>query len=328
MAETNRKSPAITEEKAIELFKTMTDIRVFEEEVYRLYQEGALTGMSPHLYIGEEAIAAGVIANLWPEDYIISTHRGHGHCLAKGATMDRMLAELMGKETGYCKGRGGSMHIADVKTGNLGANGIVGAGLPIACGAAYSAKYRNSNQITVCFFGDAASNQGTFHEALNFSAGYNLPVLWVCENNRYGLSTPIELTCPTEHVCIKADGYCIENKCVDGMDIEKVYAAAKRVVDIVRSEYRPYFLEFETYRYFGHGASDNRSYRTREEENAWWKRCPIKLFKKKLVKKYGFEESEIEKVEQESKTQMEQAIEFARQSPDPDIGTVLENVYA
>ena len=208
------------------LYRQMVRIRLFEEKTHELYKSAKLTGMSPHLCIGEEASAAGVISTLNVDDYILSTHRGHGHCLAKGAQMGKMYAELFGKETGYCHGRGGSMHIADVSMGNLGANGIVGAGLPIAVGAGLSIRKRGTKQVVVCFFGDAATNQGAFHEAMNMSKAFRLPIVWACENNLYGLSTPIDKVSATSTLSDRAKGYGMAGFSVDGMDVEAVRAVA------------------------------------------------------------------------------------------------------
>ena len=314
-------------QEALLLYKSMFRIRRFEETCHELYLAGKIQGMSPHLYIGEETIAASICFFLKKEDYIVSTHRGHGHCLAKGASMDRMLAEIMGKETGYCRGRGGSMHIADVKTGNLGANGIVGAGLPIAVGAAFSIFYRGADQISVCFFGDAASNQGTFHEAVNMAAVMKLPVLFVCENNQYGLSTRIKQTCPTPHVSDKAKGYGIEHTTVDGMDPEICFSAAKTVVDYVRKQRKPYLIEFVSYRFLGHGASDNRSYRTREEEAEWVKKCPVKNLRDKLQSSYKIELDEIENLEKGIEEEVAAALKFAEESPVPSTSEVFQNIF-
>lgn len=317
----------IKAEEMLELYKSMLRIRRFEETCHELYLHKKIPGMSPHLYIGEEAAAASVCLFLRKDDYIVSTHRGHGHCLAKGAAMDRMLAEIMGKETGYCKGRGGSMHIADVSTGNLGANGIVGAGLPIAVGAGFSIYCRGTDQISVCFFGDAASNQGTFHEAVNMAAAMNLPVLFVCENNKYGLSTSIKKTCPTPNVSDKAHGYCIEHATVDGMDPEASLLAAKEAVEYVRKERKPYLIEFDTYRFLGHGASDNRSYRTKEEEAEWLLKCPIKNFKEKIQDAYNLSADAVRKVEIEVDEELKAALKFAEESPQPDPKDVFENIF-
>ncbi len=313
---------------ALRLYASMLRIRRFETACHELYLKARIPGMSPHLYIGEEAVAACVSFFLERDDYIVSNHRGHGHCLGKGAAMDRMLAEIMGKATGYCRGRGGSMHIADVTLGNLGANGIVGAGLPIAVGAAFSIAYRGTSQIAVCYFGDAASNQGTFHEAVNMAAAMKLPVLFVCENNQYGLSTHIARTCPTDCVSDKAHGYGIEHATVDGMDTEASFLAAKNAVAYVRDERKPCLVEFVTYRFLGHGASDNRSYRTREEEEQWKKRSPVEAFRARLAEAYGVAAAEIEAAEKAVEDELAHALDFAEKSPEPDPAEALEDIFS
>jgi TPP-dependent pyruvate/acetoin dehydrogenase alpha subunit len=325
-----RKTPAalpMTPETAFSVYRTMVRIRRFETSGHELYLGGKIPGMSPHLYIGEEAVASSISHFLTKEDYIVSNHRGHGHILAKGASMDRMLAEIQGKSTGYCRGRGGSMHIADVSLNNLGANGIVAAGIPIAVGAALSIVYRGTDQISVVYFGDAASNQGAFHEAVNMAAAMKLPVLLVCENNQYGLSTSIKTTNPTAQISDKAHGYGIEHATVDGMDLEIAFAGAKIAVEYVRRERRPYLIEFDTYRFLGHGASDNRSYRTKEEEERWKKRSPIENFRPRMISVYGIPEEKIAAMEAEVEKEVAHALKFAAESPEPPADEVLEDVY-
>ncbi len=314
-------------EDALAVYRTMMRIRRFETTGNELYLGGKIPGMSPHLYIGEEAVAACVSRFLRTDDYIVSNHRGHGHCLAKGARMDRMLAEIQGKTTGYCKGRGGSMHIADVTLGNLGANGIVGAGIPIAVGAALSITYRGTDQITAVYFGDAASNQGAFHEAVNMAAAMKLPVLLVCENNQYGLSTNIKTTNPTAQISDKAHGYGLEHATVDGMDVEKAFPGARTAAEYVRRERRPYFIEYETYRFLGHGASDNRSYRTKEEEETWKKRSPIENFRPRMISVYGIPEEKIAAIDAEVEKELAAALKFAAESPEPSPDDLYEDVY-
>jgi len=310
------------------LYHQMTRIRLFEETTHELYKSGRLTGMSPHLCIGEEASAAGVISALNPDDYILSTHRGHGHCLAKGAEMGKMYAELFGKETGYCHGRGGSMHIADVSKGNLGANGIVGAGLPIAVGAALSIRKRGTKQVVVCFFGDAATNQGTFHEAMNMSKAFRLPIVWACENNLYGLSTPIEKVSATATLADRAKGYAMPGISIDGMDVEAVRAATVDAVARARSGEGPTLLEIRTYRYFGHGASDHRPYRTRDEEQEWWKRDPVAGYRMKLIAEGVATEADLAAVDQEIANEVAAGVAFAEASPDPKAAESTLYVYS
>lgn len=300
-----------------ELYRQMLRIRRFEEKTHELYKAGSLTGMSPHLCIGEEASAVGVISLLNNDDYILSTHRGHGHCLAKGADMGKMYAELFGKETGYCRGRGGSMHIADVTKGNLGANGIVGAGCPIALGAGFTIRRHKTQQVVVCFFGDAATNQGTFHEAANMSKAFNLPIVWVCENNLYGLSTPIEKVAATPTLSDRAKGYNMPGVTVNGMDVEEVRAAAEAAVNRARSGGGATFIEVKTYRYFGHGASDHRPYRTRDEEQEWWQRCPVASYGTRLVAEGVATKDDLAQIESETAGEVEAGLAFALSSPDP-----------
>jgi TPP-dependent pyruvate/acetoin dehydrogenase alpha subunit len=322
-----RKALPMSAADALVLYRSMLRIRRFETTCNELYLKARIPGMSPHLYIGEEAAAASVSFFLRKDDYIVSNHRGHGHCLGKGAAMDRMLAEIMGKSTGYCRGRGGSMHIADVTLGNLGANGIVGAGIPIAVGAAFSIAYRGTDQISACYFGDAATNQGTFHEAVNMAAAMKLPVLFVCENNQYGLSTSIKRTCPTDCVSDKAHGYGIEHATVDGMETEESFTAARDAVAYVRRERRPFMLEYVTYRFLGHGASDNRSYRTKEEEEQWKKRSPVERFRQRLAAGYGVAESDIAALEAEVEAELAAALQFAEQSPEPSPAEAMQDIF-
>jgi len=267
------------DDRSLEFLQTMLRIRSFEERVYRMYLEQQTYGMSPHLSSGEEAMATGVCSVLRKDDYLLGTHRSHGHILAKGAQMRPMLAELCGKVTGYCRGRGGTMHIADFSLGIVGANGIVGGGIPIASGVGLSIKYRGTDQVCVCFFGDAASNIGAFHEAVNFASAFKLPVVFVCENNVYGLSTDYSRVSATPNVADRAKGYGIPGVIVDGMDVFAVYEAAKAAVDHARTGKGPTILEGKTYRYYGHSSSDQRPYRTREEEEQWRSRDPILSFK-------------------------------------------------
>jgi TPP-dependent pyruvate/acetoin dehydrogenase alpha subunit len=310
------------------LYRQMLRIRRFEEKTHDLYKAGSLTGMSPHLCIGEEASAVGVVSLLNDDDYILSTHRGHGHCLAKGAEMGKMYAELFGKETGYCHGRGGSMHIADVTKGNLGANGIVAAGCPIALGAGLTIRRHKTKQVVVCFFGDAATNQGTFHEAANMSKAFNLPIIWVCENNLYGLSTPIEKVAATATLSDRAKGYNMPGVTVDGMDVEAVRAAAEAAVNRARSGGGPTFIEVKTYRYFGHGASDHRPYRTRDEEQEWWQRCPVASYGTRLVAEGVATKDDLAQIESEIAGEVEAGLAFALSSPDPKADESTLYVYS
>lgn len=311
----------------ISFYYQMLSIRKMEEKIYELYTRGQLFGMSPHLYIGEEAVAAGVCANLNKDDYIISTHRGHGHCLAKGGELKKIFAEILGKDTGYCRGLGGSMHIADLEGGNLGANGIVGGGLPISVGAGVSIKYRNTNQVCVCFFGDATSNQGTFHESLNFAAAFKLPIVFVCENNLYGLSTHYHRVSATPDVADRAKAYGITGIIADGMDVMDVYDKTKELINNARHNKGPALIECKTYRFMGHGASDHKPYRTKEEEQVWIKKCPIECFKKNLVNNYKIPINEIEIIDKTVEKEIDEALEYAFSSAEPDLNILREAIF-
>ncbi|HIJ64837.1 MAG TPA: thiamine pyrophosphate-dependent dehydrogenase E1 component subunit alpha [Candidatus Hydrogenedentes bacterium] len=306
----------------------MLRIRRFEENLYQLYLARRIPGMSPHLSVGQEAVAVGVCQALRQQDYLLTTHRGHGHVLAKGADMNRMMAEIMGKETGYCHGRGGSMHIADVALNILGANGIVGGGLPIAVGAGLSAKCRGADAVTVCFFGDGASNIGAFHESLNMASVLRLPVVWVCENNKYALSTRIESVLSGASVAARAQSYAMPGHAVDGNDVLAVYEKAVEAVSRARGGHGPSLIEADTYRWYGHGASDNRSYRTREEENEWKKKCPIEKFKTRVLSAEIATEEEIGELEAAAEEEVQAAIRFADASPLPDPEGVMKHVFS
>jgi len=315
------------DDRSLEFLQTMLRIRSFEERVYRMYLEQQTYGMSPHLSSGEEAMATGVCSVLRKDDYLLGTHRSHGHILAKGAQMRPMLAELCGKVTGYCRGRGGTMHIADFSLGIVGANGIVGGGIPIASGVGLSIKYRGTDQVCVCFFGDAASNIGAFHEAVNFASAFKLPVVFVCENNVYGLSTDYSRVSATPNVADRAKGYGIPGVIVDGMDVFAVYEAAKAAVDHARTGKGPTILEGKTYRYYGHSSSDQRPYRTKEEEEQWRSRDPILSFKKKLVEAGKLTDEQFNKLEADAMAEAEDAVQFALSSPEPDPVTLLDYIY-
>ena len=312
--------------RALWIYETMNKIRAFEEKAYKLFEENKLRG-SVHLYTGEEACAATVCSTLTDNDYITSTHRGHGHCIAKGAQLDLAIAELMGKATGYCKGRGGSMHIADLEKGNLGANAIVGGGIPIATGAALAIKMQKRQNVAVSFFGDGASNEGTFHEAINFSAVHKLPVIFVCENNGYGISVPLSESTATENIADRAAGYGIPGYICDGydvFDIDKAFMAAKERA--LKGE-GPSLVEVKTCRYRGHWTGDPEPYRTREEVEEWKKRDAIDRFEKEIIKKKWATKKELEKIKADAYEEMEKAAEFAINSPVPDEAHLLDDVF-
>jgi len=309
------------------MFQRMLLIRAFEEKADELFAQGKVHG-TMHLSIGQEAVAVGVCAALTPDDYILSTHRGHGHCLARGADAAPMMAEFLGKETGYCRGRGGSMHIADVEHGNLGANGVVAGGLPIATGVGVSIQQRRTTQVCVAFFGDGATNEGAFHESLNLAAIWNLPVVFVCENNQYAMSMPVKSALRVEHISDRAYGYGIPGMTVDGMDVLAVQRAAAAAISRAREGAGPTLLECVTYRYKGHSKSDRQRYRTPEEVEAWRKRDPIARFRQVLAEEGVLPPAEAEHLEREARATIEEAVQFAEASPEPDPGLVLEGVYA
>lgn len=306
-------------------YKLMLRIRFHEEAIKILYQEGKIGG-STHLYTGEEAVAAGVIAQLRRDDYICSTHRGHGHMLAKGGELKPMLAEILGRADGYCKGKGGSMHIASLKLGNLGANGIVSGGLPIAVGAGLSAKMRGTDQITVVCFGDGAANEGNAHESMNLASLWKLPVLFLFENNHYAVSTE------TSHSMAgsmekRAAGYDLPFQKVDGNDLEIVHFAGADAIGHVRSGKGPFILEADTYRIEGHFFGDAMLYRTKEEVNEWRKKDPIDHVEAIMVERGILTEAEYQAIRNEIKQEVDEAVAFAEAGPNPAIETIFDDVY-
>jgi pyruvate dehydrogenase E1 component alpha subunit len=314
----------------IEIYRKMLTIRLFEEKIIDLYARGLVPGLA-HLYVGEEAIAVGVCANLRDEDYITSTHRGHGHVIAKGAELKYMMAELFGKKTGYCKGKGGSMHIADVAIGILGANGIAGGGIPIAVGAALSAKIRKTDQVTACFFGDGSSNNGTFHEGLNFASVHRLPLVFVCENNGFGISVSQKQHQAIQDISIRAASYNMPGITVDGNDVLTVYEASGKAIQRARAGEGPTLVECKTYRWRGHHEGDpnqGKRYRTMEEVQEWIKKCPIRRFEEKLVSKKVLTKLKAKKIWEEVEKEIDGAVEFANQSPFPEPKDIYEDVYA
>jgi pyruvate dehydrogenase E1 component alpha subunit len=312
--------------EALGTLREMLRIRRFEEHVGDLYARGEIPGIA-HLSIGQEAVAVGICGELAADDYITSTHRGHGHCLAKGAEPGRMFAELLGRSAGYCRGKGGSMHIADPATGNLGANAIVGGSMAIATGAALSSKLRKSRQVAVCFFGDGALNQGLLHESMNMASLWNLPVVYVCEHNHYGEYTSTE-EATAGVISRRGEALGVHTDVVDGMDVEAVSGAARGAVTRARAGEGPSFLICETYRYFGHGMSDrDRAYRTRDEEQEWRSRDPIERYQATALARESVTEALISELRGAIDAEMEVAIEFARQSPEPGVEEVSTHVY-
>lgn len=309
------------------MFRRMLEIRLFEEKVFELYGQNLVPG-TIHLYAGEEAVAVGVCSTLKKSDYITSTHRGHGHCIAKGADLKRTMAEILGKETGYCKGKGGSMHIADFSVGILGATAVVGAGLPIAVGAGLSAQLRKTDQVTACFFGEGASNQGTFHESLNLASAWKLPLVFVCENNLYAMGTRQSRIMAAENVADRASAYGIPGVVVDGNDVLKVYEAMETAVDRARKGEGPTLIECKTYRHKGHSRVDPAKYRPKEEVDEWLGKDPIRRFKEQLLSSEAASETEIRQIEVEVAAEIEDAVKFAKESSYPAPEEALDDVYA
>jgi pyruvate dehydrogenase E1 component alpha subunit len=322
------KSVALPKEKQISIYRMMVLIRTFEEKAIELFMNGRIPGFL-HSSIGQEAIPATVSSLLRKDDYIVSTHRGHGDILAKGTSVKGMMAELYGKATGYCKGKGGSMHIADLDLGILGATGIVGGGLPIINGAALTATLRGTDQVGVCYFGDGASNEGTFHEALNLASIWDLPVLFVCENNMYAESTPVSYHQKVNDLADRAVGYGMNGASVDGNDVFEIFEAAKRAIDRARKGKGPTLLNCRTYRILGHYVGDpGTAYRKPEEVEEAKRRDPIQRLVKILLEKGTLSESDATAIASEVETEIEEAVQYAEQSPQPAKADLLTDVYS
>lgn len=311
----------------LDLLRQMYTIRAFEEMAEQLYAMGKIHG-TMHLSIGMEASAVGAIAALRPDDLILSTHRGHGHCIAKGADLNLMMAEFMGKESGYCRGRGGSMHIADVKGGNLGANGVVGGGLATAMGVGLGLKMQKRDEIVLCFFGDGAANLGPFHESLNMAAIWDLPVVFVCENNQYAMSFSVKRAFAIERISDRAAAYGMPGTSVDGNDVLAVYEAVSVAVARARAGEGPSLVENVTYRWRGHSKSDANRYRTQEEIEAWKQKCPIGRFRTLLIEEKELTGETADHIEEQAYAAIDAAVAFAESSPEPDVATIEEGVYA
>jgi len=310
----------------LRMLEMMCSIRAFEEKAEELYTLGKIHG-TMHLSIGMEASAVGSVFTLRSDDLILSTHRGHGHCIAKGADLKLMMAEFMGKESGYCHGRGGSMHIADIKGGNLGANGVVAGGIPIAVGVGLGLKKEKKGRIVMCFFGDGAANEGAFHEALNMAAIYRLPVVFVCENNQYAMSLPFHKGIAIQKISDRAAAYGMPGVTVDGNDIVAVYAEAGEAVEQARSGGGPSLVETQTYRWRGHSKSDANRYRSRDEIETWKEKCPIIRFSSQLFET-GIQQSEIDKVCADANSAIDEAVTYAEACPEPDLEDIERGVYA
>ncbi|MCI0867052.1 MAG: thiamine pyrophosphate-dependent dehydrogenase E1 component subunit alpha [Chloroflexi bacterium] len=317
----------LNREAMLKLYTTMATIRNFEE---RGIPETGQRGMSGsiHSSAGQEAVPTGVCANLTVEDYIGSTHRGHGHCIAKGVDPKAMMAELFGRTTGSNKGKGGSMHIADMSKGMLGTNGVVAASVPLAVGAALTSKLKNLGRVAVAFFGDGGANQGVLHESMNLASVWKLPVIFCCENNGYAESTPVEYALSVANVSDRAVGYNMPGILVDGMDVFAVYDAAGQAVARARAGEGPSLLECKTYRFYGHTVFDNPlSYRTKEEEEYWRNRDPLKVFRETVIPLGEITAEELDQIDQEAAELMEEAIKFADESPVPDPVEIYDDVY-
>ncbi len=311
----------------LELYGKMLELREFELKVQDLYRRGMLPGFV-HLYVGEEAVGTGVCANLRPDDLIYSTHRGHGHALAKGVPGRDVFAELWGKTTGSSAGRGGSMHLYAPEYGFMGTNGIVGAGIPLATGSALSAQLRKSGQVAVAFFGDGAVNSGSFHEGLNFGAVWNLPVVYVCENNLYATEMAFRRATKNTSVASRAAAYKMPGVEIDGNDVMAVYGAAKEAIARARSDGGPTLIEAKTYRFVGHHEGDpGTDYRTREEVEEWKSRCPIRRLGQKLVGEAGVAQADLDKIHRDVQAWLDDAVQFARQSPEPKPSEVLDHAF-
>lgn len=309
-------------ELAKQFYTVMYRTRRFEQEVFEFYKRGLMPGLA-HLYLGEEAVAAGACAALREDDYIGSTHRGHGHLVARGADLNRMMAEILGKKTGYSKGKGGSMHIMAMDKGILGANGIVGGEIPIATGAAYSAKYRGTDQVTLAFFGDSASNEGTFHESLNMAAAWNLPIVYIIENNLYGISVDIRRVTREHQLSKRAVGYGMPGVTVDGNDVFTVYEAVQEAVERARKGEGPTLIECKTYRWQGHHVGDPATYRPDEEKAEWMEREPIGQLEKLGL----LTDAEIQEIKDGVEQEIAAACKFAEESEYPDVSEAYTDLF-
>jgi len=315
-----------TKKKLVELYTNTLRIRLFEERVFDLFSQNLIPG-TVHLYLGQEAVAAGVAGALDKKDWVQSTHRGHGHVIAKGTDMKAAMAELMGKQTGTNKGKGGSMHITQFSAGVLGATGVVASGLPIAVGAALSAKLRHTNEVVACFFGDGASNNGTFGECLNMSSIWRLPLVWVLENNLYAMGTPIKLVCPTTDIAKRADGYCIPSVIVNGNNAVEVYDAATEAVSRAREGKGPTLIECKTYRLKGHSRFDPGKYRPEDEVKMWLERDAVQTTLQTVLEMKGLTKAQADTIRSQIQRELDEATKYALGSPHPDLNETFTNVY-
>jgi TPP-dependent pyruvate/acetoin dehydrogenase alpha subunit len=318
---------ALSKELKADLYRRIIEIRLFEEKAVELMYKGKLPGWL-HIAIGEEAMCAGLNAAMEPQDKISLHHRSHGHCVAKGLDMKRLMAELYGKTTGYCKGKGGSMHMADFDSNMLGAQGIVGGGISISLGAALADKLQKTNGVTVCCFGDGASNQGVLYESMNLAAVWVLPIVFFCENNLYGMTVPQSYHQKTRDIAPRAEGFGMPGMILDGMDPEATYTTSKQALDMARKGGGPVFVEAKTYRYRAHWEGDKDDYRPKGEREKWQKRDPVVVYKGKLINEGVLTKKDIDKMLENTKQKVEEAVDFAMNSPDPEPEDALEDVYA
>ncbi len=322
----NASAPTLDKSTLLRMYEQMKTIRVFEERAGKEFASGKVPGFV-HLYAGEEAVAVGVCSHLTDDDYITSHHRGHGHCIAKGVNLREMVAELLGREAGACRGKGGSMHIADVNKGMLGANGIVGGGFPLATGAGLTAKYNGKGQVAVCFFGDGAGNQGTFHEGLNLAGIWKLPVIFVAENNGYAESTPVTYHMSCRDIADRAAGYNMPGVTIDGLDVFAVYEAAGEAIARARRGEGPSLIECKTYRYYGHFEGDAITYRTKEEEESYRARDAITALRRSIIKRQIATEAELDAIDAQVQNSIDLAWEYAEAAPYPAPEEALTDVY-
>jgi TPP-dependent pyruvate/acetoin dehydrogenase alpha subunit len=315
-----------SQEMLLKMLEDMERVRKFEIKITECFSEGVICGMV-HTCIGQEAVCVGACTTLELTDYIAATHRGHGQCIAKGAKIDRMFAELCGKVTGCCRGKGGSVHVTDVSMGILGQNGIVGAGLPIATGSGLASKVKKTSEVTLAFFGDGASNHGTFHESINMAAAWKLPVVYLCENNEYGVSVNIHTVTNTANLAVRAKGYDIPGKTVDGNDVLAVYEAVKEAVDYARAGHGPSIVECQTYRMRGHFLNDLDTYRPKEITEEWKEKDPIKLYCQFLLDS-GVSQKELNAIDRATTAEIDAAYAFAMESPYPDVSETSLDVYS
>jgi pyruvate dehydrogenase E1 component alpha subunit len=317
----------MTESELLKIYRDMVLIREFEERTAEMYSRGKVTGFC-HLYTGEEAVAVGAMSALHPDDYVISSYRDHGHCLIKGTSPKEVMAELFGRATGTCKGKGGSMHLFDPKTNFLGGYAIVAGGIPITLGVGYAIKYRKEDKVVASFFGDGATNAGAFYESLNMSKIWSLPIIFICENNFFGISTAVSWASATTDIFKKAEAHGISTEKVNGMDVMAVWEATKKAAKYVREGKGPYFIEALTYRFRGHSMSDPADYRIPREEKIWKDRDPIPNFARKLIEEGIIDSDGLRAIKEKVEREVEEAVKFADNSPWPEAIELMKDIYS